>query len=82
MSSIIIATLITGPTIYGILTFNKKLKYIPKQNRLNSKWKYIDFNHYEMSRDADKRIYIEWDKRDKNLEWWKEQYNNQYNGIN
>ena len=49
--------------------------------QVKHKWKYFDFDHYDMTRDADKRLYINWENRDKSVKWWKEQYNVQYGKI-
>lgn len=61
------------PSIY--LFFYKKKK------KRKYKWKYINIYHYEMTRDADKRVYIDWEKRNKETKWWEEQYNSQYGKI-
>tara|TARA_Y100000996_G_C22334961_1_gene566090 strand:- start:125 stop:400 length:276 start_codon:yes stop_codon:yes gene_type:complete len=89
MNTVLISSLAL-PGLYKIYkSYNYNIPEAPiyntpvrvKLQHINHKWKYFDMDHYEMSRDADKRLFIVWEKRDHTKFWWKEQYNIQFSKI-
>ena len=83
-------TTLALPGLYKVYKRNRPViprappfRPIPVDNVLvrRYKWRYFDMDHYDMSRDADKRLYIDWSRRNRNVRWWEEQYNVQYGGI-
>tara|TARA_Y100000591_G_C21442481_1_gene502177 strand:- start:334 stop:609 length:276 start_codon:yes stop_codon:yes gene_type:complete len=90
MTSIAMIMTLTIPGLYTIFKRHNNINIPPapphpipsiKPKVIKHTWKYFDFDHYDMSRDADKRLYIDWGNRDKNVKWWKEQYVSQYGRI-
>ena len=91
MTSIAMIMTLTIPGLYTIFKRHNNNINIPpapphpipstKPMVVKYMWKYFDFDHYDMSRDADKRLYIDWGNRDKSVKWWKEQYVSQYGRI-
>tara|TARA_Y100000389_G_C17255507_1_gene410313 strand:- start:147 stop:422 length:276 start_codon:yes stop_codon:yes gene_type:complete len=89
MNTVLISSLAI-PGLYKIYkTYNYNIPKAPQYQKemtiqlpqVKHKWKYFDIDHYEMSRDADKRLFIIWEKRERTKCWWKEQYNIQFSKI-